>query len=44
MSEFLIKSKHFTTKHIWFVDKIGGIKYLLGISLDHLMIDRYHNK
>ena len=26
MSEFLIKSKHFTTKHIWFADKIDEIK------------------
>lgn len=26
MSEFLIKSKHFTTKHIWFGDKIDEIR------------------
>ena len=26
MSEFLIKSKHFTTKHIWFADKIDEIR------------------
>lgn len=25
MSDFLIKNKHFTTKHIWFADKIDEI-------------------
>lgn len=25
MMDFLIKSKHFTTKHIWFMNKIDKI-------------------
>ena len=38
MSEFLIKSKHFTTKHIWFADKIDEIK---GGGYDKLIVHGY---